>query len=209
MSLLRLHPALPVLLLVLSAGCRTFEPAKFNRGAGVGEDAVLIVPFSEPRNDRWYGESERGDILAEAIKAWVRTNAEPNFPEGEDVEQVLRVVRDWQKREISSADWKKLVAQLGVKYVLSGEIVNLSLNKPGTIGILQPSVVASYRITNVSLGSPRKDFGRDDVTIEQGRGEDTDVPAFDLGLDPKVAERKLLAKLGEQIAKDLYGYYPK
>ncbi|HVR74884.1 MAG TPA: hypothetical protein VMT52_11150, partial [Planctomycetota bacterium] len=91
MSSLRLHPALPVLLLALSAGCRSFEPAKFNRGEGVGEDAVLIVPFSEPRNDRWYGESERGDILAEAIKAWVRTNADPNFPEGEEVEQVLRV----------------------------------------------------------------------------------------------------------------------
>ena len=209
MSLLRLHPALPVFLLVLSAGCRTFEKAKFNRGEGVGEDAILIIPFSEPSNERWYGESERGDIVAEAIKAWVRTNAEPNFPEGDEVEQVLRVVRDWQKREISSSDWKRLAAQLGVKYVLSGEIRNLSLNKPGTIGILQPSVLASYRVTNISLVSPRKDFGRDDVRIEQGKGEDTDVPSFDLGSDPKLAEKKLLAKLGEQIGKDLYGYYPK
>jgi hypothetical protein len=45
------------------------------------------------------------------------------------------------------------------------------------------------------------------VTVELGRGHETEIPQVDLGDDTGLAKKKLLVRLGAQIAKDLYGYY--
>jgi hypothetical protein len=193
-------------LMTFATSCRTWHEAKFNHGAGIAGDPVLVVPFSEPKQSLWYCESENGKVVSEAFKAWARENAsEANFPEGESVEQVFRLVMNWQEKKITSAQWKTLTAGLGVKYVLCGEIENLSLTKPGRIGLLDPTVAATYRVINVETGSLA--FGPPQLLIDYARGGEIEIPQADLGEDTSVAKRKLIVKLGAQIGKDLYGYH--
>jgi hypothetical protein len=196
---------IPLWLLVISQGCSQFQPAKFNRGEGVGADSILAIPFSEPRDHRWYCESERGERVVQAFMGWVQTNAGPNFPEGREVEAVLKTVRDWQAEEITSKDWQGITRFLGVKYVLIGEIEKVTLENPKAVGILEPSLQASYRVVNVELG--RLAYKRDNFTLTLGRSGELDMPLSALGVDAARLQEKLLAKLGEELGKDLYGYW--
>ena len=50
--------------------CHHYEPAMFNRGVGIESESVLVIPFSEPQKKRWYTESERGELAAEAFRVW-------------------------------------------------------------------------------------------------------------------------------------------
>ncbi len=206
MPSLRRLAGLLLLTAVSGTGCRTWNKARFNHGEGVNGDSVLVVPFAEPRQSLWYGESENGKIVAEAFKAWVRANADPNFAEGEAVDQVMRQVLNWQEKKVTSAQWKILTAGLGVKYVLYGEIERLSLTRPDKIGILEPSVEAVYRVVNVETEAGTLAF-ESPISVDFSRGHETEFPLLDLGSDTKSVTRKLLAKLGAQMGKDLYGYY--
>lgn len=192
----------------MAAGCGGFQTAVFNKGAGVGADSVLMIPFSEPRNHRWYGESEKGDLIDLAFKSWVRKNATPNFPEGEEVEKVLSVVRDWKKDRITSADLKRITATLGVKYVLLGEIDKFSLTDPIKVGVLDPAITFNYRVVDVEGPQARIVWERNDFTLNLATPRETEAPLLALGADTEALETKLLVKAGQQLGKDLYGYYP-
>jgi hypothetical protein len=197
--------AAPAFLLALVAtGCGSFEEAKFNRPFGVGEDAIFAVPFSEPSKGRWYGESARGEFVAETFKTWVMSHATPNFPEGPGVEQVLKTIRDWRKEQIANEDWKALTTTLAVKYVLFGEIEELSLRKPGTVGILDAYVRVSYRVVNVETA--RVVWNRKQYTLNLSKSRQTEMPTFDMGVDSEAVEQTLLARLSQLIGQDLYGY---
>jgi hypothetical protein len=186
------------------SGCESFQDAKFNRPFGVGEDALLAVPFSEPAKGRWYGESERGEFVTETFKTWVMSHATPNFPEGPAVEQALTTVRDWRKEQIANEDWKALTTTLGVKYVLFGEIEEISLRKPGTVGILDAYVRVSYRVIDVATA--RVVWNRKQYTLNLSKSRETEMPTFDMGVDTEAAEQRLLARLSQLIGQDLYGY---
>lgn len=194
-----------MVLLSLLPGCRHFTEARFNRGKGLGEDGVLVIPFSEPRRDRWFGESDNGRTAAEAFKAWAHANAKPNFPTGQGVEQVLRQVAEWPNKEITAFQWKQLTMGLGVKYVLHGQIDELALERPDRIGLVEPRIEASYRLVNVLTA--RLEYERPGVVIESLKRYESEPPDLVFGADTKLATRTILAKLGEQIGKDLYGYY--
>jgi len=202
----RLLPGL--FLILMASGCHDFVRAKFNRGEGVGEEGILVVPFSEPSLEKWYGESENGQIAAIAFKTWARENADASFPEGEEVGQVLRQVADWPKKEISANQWRQLTAALGVKYVLYGQIESLTLERPNRIGLLEPRVEASYRVVNVHTA--RLEYEDLKCVVEGSGSSDFDPPQVFLGGEGDGRERArkiVLAKLGERIGKDLYGYY--
>ncbi|MBI4605056.1 MAG: hypothetical protein HY721_24095 [Planctomycetes bacterium] len=187
--------------------CRTFEKPKFNGDAGVAGEPVLVVPFSEPRRSLWYGESANGVAVAEAFKDWARRNADPDFPEGDAVEQVLTAVRDWPGKKITSEDWKKLTMGMGLRYVLYGEIEELSLTRPGRIGLLEPNVRARYTVVDVGGERPRVAYPAPALQVEYGTGHETEIPWLEVGADEAAARRLVLTKLGAQIGKDLYGYY--
>jgi hypothetical protein len=165
---------------------------------------LLVIPFREPGEYFWYGESPRGRLVTESLIAWVMTNAETNFAEGRAVNEVLRVVQDWQREDIALEEWLRLTGSLEVKYILEGQIEELSLVKPQTIGILDPWVRASYRVIDVERG--RTVWQRNGFVVTLGRGRETDAPIGSLGADKVDIERKLLAKLGADIGQDLYGY---
>jgi hypothetical protein len=192
----------------IAAGCSSFQTACFNKGEGVGADAVLMVPFSDPGNTRWYGESENGDMVAEVFKSWVRKNATPNFPEGIEVEKALMVIRDWKKERITSADLKGIASGLGAKYVVLGEIEKLSLTSPGKVGVLDPVITFSYRVVDVEGAQARIVWERKDFTLALATPRETEIPFLEIGADTEAIETKLLVKAGQQVAKDLYGYYP-
>ena len=196
----------PVLLLpLLLLGCSTYQQAKFNHGAGVGSEGILVVPFSEPKNHRRYGESNRGLIVSEAIKIWAGKNADPTFPEGDNVEEALRLVRDWKKDKILLDDWHKLTIELGVKYVLVGQLDEVALTKPNVIGLLEPTVKASYKVIDVQR--KKVVLQMPSFTVEYGTTSEKEPQVVDFGSDSGSAEKRLLTKLGQQVAKDLYGYY--
>ena len=192
----------------IAAGCSHFQTACFNQGAGVGSDPVLAIPFSEPRNQRWYGESEKGDLVEQAFKSWVRRNATPNFPEGIEVEKALMLVRDWKKERITSADLKGIASGLGVKYVVLGEIEKLSLTSPGKVGVLDPAITFSYRVVDVEGPQARIVWERNSFTLALATPRETEIPFLEIGADTEAIENKLLVKTGQQLAKDLYGYHP-
>jgi hypothetical protein len=188
-------------------GCTKFQKARFNRGLGVDGDSVLVIPFSEPKNHRWYTESERGVKLAEAFKWWVTDNASPNFPTGSAASDALKAVRDWERDTISVEDWRRLTLGLDVKYVLVGTIENLAITSPRRIGMLDPSVEATYQLINVETGKLAVERPRFTLELEQSKSHH-DIPSLELGSDPQDAERRLLLLLAAEIGQDLYGYYP-
>ena len=204
-----MSPRLGVLvacLLALLPGCSKFQKARFNRGIGVDGAAVLVIPFSEPKNHRWYTESERGIKVVEAFKWWVTDNADPNFPSGSAVADVLKAVRDWDRDTITIEDWQRLTMGLDVKYVLVGEIENLTLTSPQRIGLLDPTVEASYRLINVETG--KLAIERPHFTVELEKSQDHEIPSLELGSDVVETESRLIVMLAKQIGQDLYGYYP-
>jgi hypothetical protein len=194
------------LLAILGTGCSELVPARFNNGEGLYEKNVLIVPFRERRRSRWYGESPQGTRVAEAIKNWARENWSADFPEGDETARVLLAVRDWTSSdEIPPREWKKLTASLGVEYVIAGDIRSIELRSPRTVGMLDASCTASYRVIDTSTG--RVAFDEPERKVALGDPHEIRVPTMELGGDDAAFENKLLIKLGEEIGKDLYGYY--
>ena len=93
-----------LLPLVASAGCKTLKPAILFDGEGLRNDTVLVVPFSELREQRWYGESPRGEFVAESIKLWVAKNWNGRVPDADVAEEITEKARDWPQDRISSDD---------------------------------------------------------------------------------------------------------
>jgi hypothetical protein len=193
-------------LLATTSACDSFQPAKFNAPDGVGKDAIFVVPFSEPRAQKWYGESERGQLVADILKTWVMTNATPNFPEGPSADEAMVTIRDWRKDSFALQDWKTITATLGVRYVLFGEIEEVTLQKPSAVGFVDASIRASYRV--VDIQESRTVWWRKSFPIEYARKKETDAPTLAIEVDPRQVERKLLGRLAETVGQDLYGYTP-
>ena len=191
--------------LILSS-CHHYEPAMFNRGEGIESEPVLVIPFSEPQKKRWYTESERGALAAEAFRTWAYKFAEPEFPDPEATTAALNVVRNWDRPKITGKDWQKIAVGLGVKYILVAEIQSFTLEKPRTIGILEPQVTASYRLVNAETGNLAMD--RPDLVVRMSHTSEKDIPQLEIGSEKEDIERKLLVRLGERIGQELYGYYP-
>jgi hypothetical protein len=186
--------------------CHQYIPAMFNRGLGIESESVLVIPFSEPQKKRWYTESERGALAAEAFRTWAYKFAEPEFPDPESAGKALKVVRDWDRPKITGKDWQKIALGLGVKYILVGEIQSFSLEKPRTIGILEPQVTASYRLVNADTGNLAMD--QPNLIVRMSHRSEKEVPQLELGSEKEEIEKKLLVRLGEKIGQELYGYYP-
>ncbi len=206
MNLTPLGLLLSLCILLSFSGCKTFNKAKFNQGKGVSSDSILPIPLREPRQQLWYGESENGKLAVEAFKAWVSQNAEANFPDGDGVLKVMQQVLDWPEKGITARQWKQITAGLGIKYVVYGEITDFAVERPSKIGILDPHAVVSYWVVNVEQGKIVHQV--QDMPVDATRGMETELPLTVLGSDAaRLASRRLLAKIGEQIGKDLYGYY--
>jgi hypothetical protein len=191
----------------LLASCKTYHPARFNRGLGASGQEILVVPFRESGSKLWYNESARGRAVASAFKAWARENADAVIAEGEGVERVIRQVMDWTNRGgIYGKDWQRLTRALGIKYVLEGDIKHLSTRDPGVIGYYSAKIRASYRVYNAQTGQISWEPPDNTIEVQFGRGDTSEIritAQFDGEQD---IEKLLLVRLGEQIAKDLYGY---
>ena len=197
---------LGLIALTALGGCTvTFKRAVFNQGDGVRDASVLIVPFSELPQNRWYGESKRGNFVASALKSWVGKNHEQDFPDSEVQESLIDKVYNWPEERISSKQWKALVAKSGIDYVVVGDLKKVQTNSEMRIGILDALAEARYRVIDARAG--REIFTRT-VTVILGNDQgDIDVPILDMGSERKLVEKRLLTQLGAKLGKELYGYY--
>ncbi len=82
-------------------GCKTYNPALFNRGVGVFGTTVLIVPFSQLKDEMWYNESWRGDLVSDTLKFWVTQHHGADFPDAYVEDKINREVKDWTGESIS------------------------------------------------------------------------------------------------------------
>ena len=78
------------------------------------------------------------------------------------------------------------------------------LTRPDTIGILDASLRTSYRLIDVEAG--KTVWWRNDSVVRLKKKGELDVPLLEMGTDKQQVERELLARLAEQIGRDLYGY---
>jgi hypothetical protein len=197
--------------LLFGVSCESTQDANFNQGYGLRDAAVLIVPFAEPRNHRFYGESRKGVYLADSIKAWAARNWSAHFPGGEAIDKVLERIRDWPKQRIEDEDWLKLVRGLDdIQYLVHGQILETVLSNPNQIAIVSASIRASYSVVDLErqkviyqLKNKRVSFG------DYGDLGSRETPHIDLGPMEgrgKKIEVLLVQKLAEKIGKDFYGY---
>jgi hypothetical protein len=121
------------------------------------------------------------------------------------VERILRLVFDWRKDRIRGKDWTKLTAGTGIKYVLYGEVEKLSLRNPARIGVMEPTVTVSYRVVDAVRG--KLVFEEVRTRVRYGESDPTETFPLDFEENIDRAKKRLLAKLGRRIGKDLYGYY--
>lgn len=196
--------ALAVVTLTVAPGCSHFVEPKFNRPDGVASEPVFMVPFREPGERLWYGESQGGSYVAEAFRTWAMMNASPHYAEGEPVRQLLRIVQDWTGQEIEVDTWVELAGPTGIRYLIVGQIEKITLSRPESVGIVDAWIQASYTVIDVELR--RTVWERRSFSIPLGKGRDTDMPLLTMGVDEAQIRKRLLTRLGQEIGQDLYGY---
>ncbi|MBN1442026.1 MAG: hypothetical protein JXA90_04915 [Planctomycetes bacterium] len=197
--------------LLSALGCAHYEPAAFNKPKGVNGREILLIPFRESRKRLWYTESQRGLALVADLKSWAYEEADdPLLVEGAAEKDVLETIRSDEKwilmDRVTGDDWKELVGNLGVQFVLVGDIRDLTLRDPGTIGLYQPKMVLEIEVFDVPRG--KKAYSRKlEVTDPSGRDDPmADVSSFN---KDSVIERRLIRQAAERIGQELYGYYEK
>ena len=193
--------ALAVLLLS-GAGCRYQKP-KFD----VDERVILIVPFRDftAVNRTGYGESPLGQKIVDAFRTWSESNADPYFSDEADQDSVVKALREWTKSKITTTDWKQLCGGTDADLVLIGEIKEMELRDPKTIGMFKGTIKGKYTLIDARTGLPA--YKSPDYSLEYPKGTELDSPIPDISAKPKDIERGLIREFGERIGKDLYGYY--
>lgn len=204
MSKRRLTQQLTIGVFVLSAiGCETFVPATFNQGDGLQDATVLIVPFSELREDLWYTESRRGDALARYLDRWIRENASHDLVVDDTV---IEKIRDWPSDRISRMNWRSLLADSEADYVVVGDLKNIRLQSQKMIGLLDASGTVRFRVIEAKTG--KTIYSKQDLSMSIGnREEEIDIPIMAMGSDQVAVSKRVLALLGKAVGRELYGYY--
>jgi hypothetical protein len=189
--------------LAFLAGCN-FQQPKYE----VGDQRLLLVPFSDHsvKPYRGYGESTRGKSVVDCFRNWAESNADPQFSDPRDTEIVVKSLREWTKPKITPVDWRQLLAGTDADLVLIGDIIELQLQDPKTIGMLQGTIRGKYSLIKASSGRPV--YESTEFTREFPKLNELDAPIREFGARPQDIERGLIRIFGEQIGKDLYGYYP-
>ena len=200
-----------VAAILFGVSCESLQDANFNEGIGLREATVLVVPFSEPRNHRFYGESRKGSYLVDSLTVWAAENWSAQFSSGETAADTLERIRDWPKERIEDDDWLQLARGLDAQYLLHGQILETELASPDQIGLVAASIRATYTV--VDLDRQKVVYQRKNKRVTFGDYGDLgprEIPQIDLGPMEgrgKKIEVLLVQKLAEEIAKDLYGYY--
>lgn len=193
--------SLPALL----CACNSFQRPIYD----VGARPLLLVPFRDlsVRFGHGYGESERGKRVVEAFKRWSERNSEPIFADSRSTETVGRELREWTREAITPKDWQRLLRGIDTELVLLGEIKELTTRDPKTIGFNTGRIVGRYSVIHAATG--REVYRSTDVEhIFPPRKDDLDMVVPEMGASEESVEENLLRLLGQQAAKDLYGYYP-
>ncbi len=192
-------------VLICLPGCKSFEPALFNHGDGLRSQTVLVVPFAEIHQDRWYLESIRGAQLARNLQKWAARNGDADFMDTGDARPILNAIRDWTESAITRRDWQKLLAGAEVDYVVVGDILEWRPRSDRTIGLLDASIRAHYRVLDGATGR-EKYFGITNLQLG-GLDDDADIPMLEMGSHQQKVEERLLVGLARKIGQELYGYY--
>ena len=153
----------------------------------------------------WYNESPRGALIVNTLKRWVNENWAPTFLDSYDEEKIMAKVTDWPGEQISSEDWKNLVADSAIDYVVVGDLTDLRMRNPREVNLLSPSAAVRYRVIDTRRG--REAFKNDTTATVGGFRDELQIPTLDLGGDTAAKERLLLISMGQKIGKELYGYY--
>lgn len=183
----------------------TYHRARFNPPDGLNGQETFVVPFRESRRSPslWYGDSRRGSWVVNSLRNWALEYADSYFVAGEAARQVLAAIREWPKERITAEDWRTLVAGLGIRYVVAGDIRSVQLRDEKMIGLYSPRVEAYYEVIDAERGKTIFDAT---PVVSFGQGDDPQVSfTHQMDQDSRI-ERRLLTSLGEQIGKDLYGY---
>jgi hypothetical protein len=176
----------------------------------VGGSRILALPFADHtvRHNRWYGESARGRLVIAEFYRWCDRDVVGSFVPGDDAARVVRDVTNWREDRISPEDWRSLAAGTGADLVVIGEIVEFRHRQPNDVNVYFGSAAMTYRVISAATGktlyettAPR--------TVEYPVHDEIAIPYAEL--DPtsnvKRIEAGLVARLGERLGRDLYGYY--
>jgi hypothetical protein len=187
-------------VLVLVTGCN-FQKPKYE----VGDQRILIVPFRDfAYSQHGYGESLRGKGVVDAFRNWAEGNADPSFCEGRDAEGIVKALREWTKEKITAADWRNLATGTDADLILIGEIKELRLEDPSLIAMDKGRIRGKYTLINARTGRPEYESTEYVLEFPKQKTE-MDLPMY--GAKKTTIERGLIRTFGEQIAKDLFGYY--
>jgi hypothetical protein len=194
---------LPVALV---SGCADFVPPRWD----ASELRLVAVPFRDStadRNQRWYGESERGRALVRHFRLWAEENGVGRFVVGTDEERISRAVANWLEPRIRPEDWRRILTGVDADVVLLGEIVEFRLRQPNDVNIFRGTAKMQYQLVAVRTGKTvyNTPTPRDVEYPEPGK-----VRAPFMEFDPdnaKKVEFGLAQALGALLGKDLYGYY--
>jgi hypothetical protein len=203
----RIRSSIVAALLCLAApltapGCKTFEKPKYE----VGDRRLLLVPFRDftISHGHGYGESEKGKKIVQAFRSWTEKNFAPRLTDSRTAEGVVRELLDWPREKITTRDWKGLLRGVETDLVLVGELRELRLRDPKTVGFFKGTATARYTLIDAVSG--REAFAPTEVKVEYPAQKEIDNTLTEF-TDPQDIERGLISKLGEQIGKELFGYY--
>lgn len=192
-----------ILGLFLMSGCAQYIKPKYE----VGDRKVVIIPFrdlSVPYG-HGYGESKRGLYVTESFRSWSERNWSPYFSSERDWKLVTRVLKEWAEPKITPTDWRKILGSIEADLALIGEINSFRTRDPKLIGAHKGRIEGQYSLLNTKTGRPVYKSGK--VEIEYPKPAEFDIPLTEFGTNSEFIENRLLKSFGEQVGKDLYGYY--
>jgi hypothetical protein len=169
---------------------------------------LFVVPFQESRSNLGFCESRQGKLVAEALKNWVRDNADdPVLVEGERANEVLEeILERLLPDRLGVKDWRQVAGGLGARYLLEGDIRSAETRDPKFVGVYRGRAIVDYRVIDLDRGEIGYEHSALEVTYPEGSEELSFPTGLGMGQEEGHVRAKLLRKLGEEIAKELYGY---
>ncbi len=177
----------------------------------VRERKLLVIPLRDLTarvNQRWYGESARGDAVRRAFLEWAESQAVGIFLRGSAAEEIIRNVSQWLEERIRPRDWQRLLAGVDVDLVLLGRITEFRHKQPNDINIYRGSAKMEYELIDAVTGQTVYETpGEREVFYP--RRDEVDIPFMDLDVANNIRkiEVGLQRELGARLGKGLYGYY--
>lgn len=196
---------LPLLTPLFTTGCHEFHDPRWD----ATDYTLLAVPFRDRRDvNGWYLWSKNGKAITAYFKEWVEKNVDSKLLDSTEARDFLERVEKWSEtEEIRNHDWARLVQDVPADLVLVGEINSLTYQRPLEQGIYRGHCEWHYRIYRTADGRRVYYSGPRETTFPKQQEIEVPINPFEFERKKDGIRRGLLQLVGEEIGKDLYGYF--